>query len=76
MVEASLRSSVEYAPKRESFGKPIIEHQGLSWQLARVANQLEAARALTTKAIMVIENGDSEAAILPAAHAKSLQPNS
>ncbi len=70
MVEASLRSSVEYASKRESFGKPIIEHQGLSWQLARVANQLEAARALTTKAIMVIENGDSEAAILPAAHAK------
>ena len=70
MVEASLRSSVEYASKRESFGKPIIEHQGLSWQLARVANQLEAARALTTKAIMVIENGDREAAILPAAHAK------
>ena len=70
MVEASLRSSVDYASKRESFGRPIIEHQGLSWQLARVANQLEAARALTTKAIMVLENGDGEAAILPAAHAK------
>tara|TARA_Y100001970_G_scaffold182765_1_gene222275 strand:- start:17427 stop:18587 length:1161 start_codon:yes stop_codon:yes gene_type:complete len=70
MVEASLRTSVDYASKRESFGRPIIEHQGLSWQLARVANQLEAARALTAKAIMVIEKEDSEAAILPAAHAK------
>ena len=59
MVEASLRSSVDYASKRESFGRPIIEHQGLSWQLARVANQLEAARALTTIASMVLENGDS-----------------
>ncbi len=70
MIEASLRSSVQYATDRESFGKPIIEHQGLSWQLARVANQVEAARALTDKAIAAIEHGDSESAILPAAHAK------
>ncbi len=70
MIEASLRSAVGYATERESFGKPIIEHQGLSWQLARVANQLEAARALTDKAIAAIEHGDSESAILPAAHAK------
>ena len=70
MIEASLRSSVQYATDRESFGKPIIEHQGLSWQLARVANQVAAARALTDKAIAAIEHGDSESAILPAAHAK------
>jgi alkylation response protein AidB-like acyl-CoA dehydrogenase len=70
MVEASLRSAVGYACQRESFGRPIIEHQGLSWQLARVANQLEAARALTDQAITVIEQGDSRSAILPAAHAK------
>ncbi|MCH2636141.1 MAG: acyl-CoA dehydrogenase family protein [Acidimicrobiales bacterium] len=70
MIEASLRSAVGYAAERESFGKPIIEHQGLSWQLARVANQLEAARALTNKAVAAIEYGDSESAVLPAAHAK------
>lgn len=70
MIEASLRLSVGYATERESFGKPIIEHQGLSWQLARVANQVEAARALTDKAVAAIEHGDSESAILPAAHAK------
>lgn len=70
MIEASLRLSVSYATDRESFGKPIIEHQGLSWQLARVSNQVEAARALTDKAIEAIEHGDSESAILPAAHAK------
>ncbi|HBU39986.1 MAG TPA: hypothetical protein DEB59_05920 [Acidimicrobiaceae bacterium] len=70
MVEASLRTAIDYASERESFGRPTIEHQGLSWQLARVANQLEAARALTTNAITVIQGGDNEAAILPAAHAK------
>lgn len=70
MVEASLREAVQYAGDRETFGRPIIEHQGLSWQLAKVANQLEAARALTEKAITVIENGDTNSAILPAAHAK------
>ena len=70
MVEASLRTAIDYASGRESFGRPTIEHQGLSWQLARVANQLEAARALTTNAITVIQGGDNEAAILPAAHAK------
>jgi len=70
MVEASLRSSVDYTSQRETFGRPVIEHQGLSWQLAHVANQLEAARALTTKAITALEQGDSDAAILPAAHAK------
>ena len=72
MIEASLRSAVGYAAERESFGKPIIEHQGLSWQLARVANQLEAARALTNKAVTAIEHADSESAVLPAAHAKKL----
>ena len=75
MVEASLRSSVEYAPKRESL-KADNRASRLVVAIGCVGNQLEAARALTTKAIMVIENGDSEAAILPAAHAKSLQPNS
>ncbi|MED5541035.1 MAG: acyl-CoA dehydrogenase family protein [Actinomycetota bacterium] len=70
MVEASLRSAVSYACERESFGRPIIEHQGLSWQLAHVANQLEAARALTDRAVAVIEQGDNRSAILSAAHAK------
>ncbi|MGY9072743.1 MAG: acyl-CoA dehydrogenase family protein [Acidimicrobiales bacterium] len=70
MIEASLRIAVTYGAKRHAFGKPIIEHQGLAWSLAKVANQLEAARLLTTQAELAVESGDSRAAILPAAHAK------
>lgn len=70
MIEASLRIAVTYGTQRQTFGKPIIEHQGLAWSLAKVANQLEAARGLTTRAEIAVESGDPKAAILPAAHAK------
>ena len=39
-----------YAKRREQFGRPICEFQGLQWMLADMATQLEAARALIYKA--------------------------
>jgi len=38
---------VDYAKKREAFGRSIINHQGLQWQLAEATTQLEASRMLT-----------------------------
>ncbi|NNL77082.1 MAG: hypothetical protein HKO68_12175, partial [Desulfobacterales bacterium] len=46
-LEGGLNTAVNYAKKRETFGHPIINHQGLQWQLAEVATQLEASRMLT-----------------------------
>ncbi len=42
--------ALDYAKRREQFGRPICEFQGLQWMLADMATQLEAARALIYKA--------------------------
>jgi alkylation response protein AidB-like acyl-CoA dehydrogenase len=39
-----------YAKERESFGKPIINHQGISFKLADMAMKISAARQLLYKA--------------------------
>lgn len=68
MLHASLSHAVHYAAKRETFGKPSIEHQGLKWSLADVATKLEASRLLTYRAARLVEEeGD---AMLAAAYAK------
>lgn len=68
MVEASLAHAVAYGRERTTFGKRLIDHQGLAWGLADVATDLEAARLLTYRAAELVDtDGD---AILAAAHAK------
>jgi alkylation response protein AidB-like acyl-CoA dehydrogenase len=68
MVDEALRVAVAYGAKRRSFGKRLIDHQGLRWALAEIATDLEAARLLTYRAVEVIARGDN--AMLPAAYAK------
>lgn len=67
-LEGGLNTAVDYAKKRETFGRPIINHQGLQWQLAEVATQLEASRMLTYRAAEIIDSGEN--ATVMAAHAK------
>jgi alkylation response protein AidB-like acyl-CoA dehydrogenase len=57
MVETALRVAVDYAETRHSFGQPLLRHQGLRWQLAGVATELEAARALTDRAVHIVAGG-------------------
>jgi alkylation response protein AidB-like acyl-CoA dehydrogenase len=45
VAQAALDVAVKYAKERESFGKPIIDHQGLSFVLADMAAAVESARA-------------------------------
>lgn len=42
--------AVEFVKRREQFGRPIAEFQGLQWMLADMATKLEAARSLTYRA--------------------------
>ena len=46
MARAALEAAVKYAQERESFGKPIFEHQAVNFRLADMATQLQAARQL------------------------------
>ena len=68
IVAGALERAVGYAHERQSFGRPLIKHQGLRWSLADVATELEAARSLTYRAAHVIARGDD--ATLAAAQAK------
>ena len=68
MVAESLRIALDYATRRRSFGKRLLDHQGLRWSLADVATDLEAARLLTWRAADLIARGED--AMLAAAHAK------
>lgn len=70
MVRESLSVAVAYGAERQAFGQPVIQHQGLAWSLATVANKLRAAELLTADAVTAVESDDPKAAILPAAHAK------
>ena len=50
LAQAALDAAVEYARQRETFGKPIIEHQGLAFLLADMSVAVESARATTMDA--------------------------
>tara|TARA_R110000868_G_scaffold20217_17_gene85924 strand:- start:8349 stop:9506 length:1158 start_codon:yes stop_codon:yes gene_type:complete len=69
MLAASLETAVTYGSTREAFGKPLIGHQGLAWSLAEVATDLEALRALTRDAGLLVDQ--QKDAVMAAAQAKS-----
>jgi acyl-CoA dehydrogenase len=50
IARAALEHAVQYATEREAFGGPIIEKQGVSFPLADLAADLDAARLLTWRA--------------------------
>ncbi|HST42430.1 MAG TPA: acyl-CoA dehydrogenase family protein, partial [Conexibacter sp.] len=50
VAQAALDHSVAYARERETFGQPIIRHQGLAFLLADMAAAVESARATTLAA--------------------------
>ena len=50
LAQGSLDLAVSYAKERETFGQPIIEHQGLGFLLADMAAAVESARAVTLEA--------------------------
>lgn len=70
MVAGALDQVLEYARQRHTFGTPLIDRQGLRWQLADLETDLEAARHLTYHAARAIDAGNDKAAMLAAAHAK------
>ena len=50
IAQAAFDASVRYARERETFGKPIIQHQAIAFMLADMRTRLEAARVLTYRA--------------------------
>ncbi len=50
IAQGALDASITYAKERKQFGKPIAHNQGISFKLADMATDIEAARLLTYQA--------------------------
>lgn len=50
VAEAAFDASVKYTRQRRQFGCAISKHQGIRWQIADMATQIEAARQLVLSA--------------------------
>jgi alkylation response protein AidB-like acyl-CoA dehydrogenase len=57
MARSAYEAALSYARERESFGKPIFEHQSVQFKLAEMAMQIEAARQLILHAASMKDAG-------------------
>ncbi|HWP49614.1 MAG TPA: acyl-CoA dehydrogenase [Candidatus Limnocylindrales bacterium] len=57
IAQACLDAATRYAKKREAFGQPIAEFQGIRWMIADMATEIEAARLLTLQAALLKDRG-------------------
>ena len=57
LAQGALDAAVAYARERETFGKPIIEHQGLAFVLADMEAAIQSARATTLHAARLKDAG-------------------
>ena len=57
MARSAYEAALSYARERESFGKPIFEHQSVQFKLADMATQIEAARQLILHAASMKDAG-------------------
>lgn len=51
--------AVRYAQQRETFGKPIAEHQAIAFQLAEMATKVEAAHLMMVNAARLKDSGSA-----------------
>jgi alkylation response protein AidB-like acyl-CoA dehydrogenase len=56
IARAALEYATSYATRREAFGGPIMDNQGIAFPLAELATQIDAARLLTWRASWMAAN--------------------
>ena len=56
--QAAFEAAMRYAQERETFGKPIFEHQAIQFKLAEMATKLQAARLMTYDAARRYDSGE------------------
>ena len=58
IATAALRDALRYAQERETFGKPIAQHQAIQLKLADMATRVEASRLLIEQAARKYDTGE------------------
>jgi len=69
-LHGGLEVAVNYASTRQTFGRRLMDHQGLEWSLADAVTELEASRALTFQAADRLDRQESPSVLI--AHAKKM----
>jgi alkylation response protein AidB-like acyl-CoA dehydrogenase len=57
LAEGALMYATEYVRQRAAFGQTIADFQGVQWEIAKCAVDLEAARLLTYRAAWLADQG-------------------
>jgi alkylation response protein AidB-like acyl-CoA dehydrogenase len=58
IAKAALDEAVRYSQQRQTFGKPICEHQAIQLKLGEMATRVEAARLLVKNAAEIYDRGE------------------
>src|SRR3954447_11616582 len=57
LAEGALMYATEYVQERAAFNKTIADFQGIQWEIAELATEIEAARLLTYRAAALADEG-------------------
>ena len=57
LAEGALMYATQYVQQRAAFGKTIADFQGIQWEIAKLATDIEAARLLTYRAAWLADQG-------------------
>lgn len=57
LAEGALMYATKYVQQREAFGTTISAFQGIQWEIAKMAVEIEAARLLTYRAACLADEG-------------------
>ena len=64
IAQGCLEEATNYAKERKQFGRPISYNQGISFMLADMATEIEAARCLIYNTAMAKDAGDKNASVM------------
>lgn len=56
VASAAMHHAIEYAKQRQTFGRPIAQHQAVAFMIADMAREIEASRLMTWKAAQLIDS--------------------
>jgi alkylation response protein AidB-like acyl-CoA dehydrogenase len=65
LAEGALMYATEYVKGRQAFGKTIADFQGIQWEIAKCAVDIEAARLLTYRAAAMADAGQFAKEFVP-----------
>lgn len=65
LAEGALMYAVDYVKERAAFTRTIADFQGIQWEIAKMATEIEAARLLTYRAAWMADRGEFTREFVP-----------